>query len=96
MKFKLKNYKGKFVMLVKTEEEAKVFCKFLNANGRRWNNASSYLDFTHWGRYKNKTVYYFNKCTYGSIDGKALTQDYTILEFSDFNWDVEKYIQGEN
>ena len=40
MKFNIDNYKGKYVMHCKTEEEAKIFCKYLHSIGRMWNNGN--------------------------------------------------------
>ena len=42
MKFNLDDYKGKYCMHCKTLEEAINFCKFLDDNGRTWQDGDSY------------------------------------------------------
>ncbi len=86
MKFNINDYKGKYVMHCKTEEEAKAFCRYLNGIGRKWRDGISYLCENDWSFYTDQTCYEFNngayadKCCY-------LKHGYTILEFSDFEWD---------
>lgn len=88
-KFNLDDYEGKYVMHCKTEEEAKDFCKVLHAYGRKWSGFlySSYLDYTKFDRYKDKTCYYFNEGKFYDLD-YAVNRDpdgpYKVLEWSDF------------
>lgn len=89
MKFNLNDYKGKYAMHCKTEEEAKSFCRFLHQNGGRWCNGISYLEDDSWDNYERDTVYCFNHGTYCSV-GYARRINYEILEWSDFMEDVEK------
>lgn len=87
MKFNIDNYKGKYVMHCKTYDEAVNFCNYLHSMGRCWINGRKYYEYTNWERYKTKTIYYFNKGSYGEID--LVNQGYTVLEWSDF-MDMEK------
>ena len=82
-KFDIKDYPGKYVMHVTTEEEDKIFREYLHSVGKKWLDGQSCKDITYFGRYKGDTVYYFNKNTYGHF-GNAV--DYRILEFNDFDW----------
>lgn len=83
MKFNIDNYKGKYAMHCKTEEEAKSFCNCLHNLGREWNNGGSYKHTTEWKVYKSSTVYYFRSDMFGDIED-AKQDGYTILEWSDF------------
>ena len=82
MKFNIKNYPGKYAMHCKSLKEAEEFRNCLLEQGASlWNNYS--ID-THWNVHGIETVYFFNKRTYGSIY-YASKNDYTILEWSQFN-----------
>ena len=105
MKFNINDYKGKYVMHCKTEEEARSFCDYLYSVGRKWNGGSSYLTHTNWNSYKSDTVYFFNNNTYQDIR-HAQINNYTILEWSDFmnkeftkadlrTGDIVKFREGE-
>lgn len=84
MKFSIENYKGKYAMHCKTEEEAKDFLAYLHSIGRKWNGSNeSYLCHTNWDNYKSDTVYFFNNNTYQDIRHARINK-YTILEWSDF------------
>lgn len=83
MTFDINNYKGKYVMHCKTEEEAIDFCNYLHSVGRRWTFEESYASDTKWQNYKSDTAYNFNQGSFTSISWyKDL--NYTILEWSDF------------
>ena len=43
MKFDINDYKGKYTMHCKTEEEAKDFCEYLHSVGRRWRTDQPYI-----------------------------------------------------
>ena len=88
MKFDFDKYPGKYVMHCKTEEEAKEFCKVMHDAGRTWFSGTPYLPCTMWDWHNEKTVYYFNEGGYGFTDG-PITQNYTILEWSDFRKEKE-------
>ena len=83
MKFNINDYKGKYVMHCKTEEEAKDFCNYLHKIGRRWRTGDSYIKRTNYEGYQENTVYYFNKDAFGSTYVAEL-HEYKILEWSDF------------
>jgi hypothetical protein len=83
MKFNINDYKGKYVMHCKTEEEAKDFLAHLDSTGRKWNSDISYLTYTHWEDNQPDTVYYFNEGQCGSMN-YAKRLNYTILEWEDF------------
>lgn len=46
MKFNIDDYKGKYAMHCKTEEEARDFCNYLHSIGRVWNSGGDYLGDT--------------------------------------------------
>lgn len=87
MKINLDNYKGKYVMHCKTEEEAESFCNFLHQNNKKWSSGDSYLSFTDWSRFTDKTCYYFNVGIFGSIQN-ATIENYIVLEWEDFMKDT--------
>ena len=85
MKFNLADYKGKYVMHCKTEEEAKSFCGLLHKAGRTWCTGYSYMSSIYWWDCNpNEGIYYnFNE---GSRGSRYFYENggYTILEWSDF------------
>ena len=83
MKFNINNYKGKYVMHCKTEEEAKDFCKFLESIGLEWRSGRSYLEHTDWKHYMENICYDFNRRQRSSLEYYK-GNNYTILEWSDF------------
>lgn len=89
MKFNIDDYKGKYVMHCKTEEEAKIFCKYLHNIEHMWSNGDSYLSKNYWNDYKESTCYEFNTDSYCS---KWFYEErgYTILEMEDFMDKKEK------
>ena len=89
MKFNINNYKGNYVMHCKTEEEARKFCNYLHSIGRKWRNGGSYLGDTYYHSYDDATAYSFNEGCYSPTDFYE-DDNYTILEFSDFDWEFTK------
>ena len=84
MKFDINDYKGKYAMHCKTEEEANDFCKYMDSIGRRWcNNSTRYTQNNSYYVYGSKTTYTFNENAFADYDWHK-TNDYTILEWSDF------------
>lgn len=89
MMFNIDDYKGKYVMHCKTEEEAEVFCRYLDSIGRRWKSNDSYLSENYWDNYEESTCYDFNTNTY--FRKQYFEKDgYTILEMEDFMNKEEK------
>lgn len=87
MKFNINKYMGNYAMHCKTKEEAKIFCRYLDSVGRKWADGTSYMSMTNWDDYDPDTCYDFNDGTY-CVKRYFLTRNYyTILEFSDFEWD---------
>lgn len=82
-KFNFDEYKGKYGMHCKTEEEAIDFCKVMHQNGMRWCTAEKYIDNNNLSDYKEETVYCFNEGEYCRKD-YAEDYGYKILEWSDF------------
>lgn len=83
MKFNIDDYKGKYVMHCKTEEEAIDFCNYLHFLGKKWSTGDSYLSFTYWEKYKKDTCYNFNEeCFHSFCYYQA--REYTILEWENF------------
>lgn len=83
MKFDINDYKGKYVMHCKTEDEAKEFCEYLHSVGRKWQNGTSYTDLTNWDEETETICYNFNHGLQAS-KGFYRRHNYTILEWSDF------------
>lgn len=77
-----KNKDNKIVVHCKTEEEAIDFCKQMHKHGMVWASGSSYLSYTRYGVYRDKTCY--------GGDGRYKSYDYSekykykILEWSDY------------
>lgn len=77
-----KNKDNKIAVNCKTEEEAIDFCKQMYKHGMEWASGNSYLSYTHYGVYRDKTCY--------SGDGGYQSYDYfekykyKILEWSDY------------
>lgn len=76
----LDDYKGSYAMHCPTEELAKLFCDFLDENGRKWENGENYKDETKWDLFRTDNIYLFNE---GLVDCRALSS-YKILEIEDF------------
>ena len=87
MKFNINKYMGNYAMHCKTEEEAKIFLRYLDSVGRKWVNGTSYMSMTNWSVYGHDTCYDFNGGTYCDKTYFLTCNYYTILEFSDFKWD---------
>lgn len=88
-KINLDDYKGKYVIHCKTEEEAKDFCRVLHEAGRKWNDGESYLECTFWDLSVLNSSFFGDTRYYQFNDGLYTTRpvfvrDYTILEWSDF------------
>ena len=77
-----KNKDNKIAVHCKTEEEAVDFCKQMHEHGMKWNGGFSYLDYTNYRIYRERTCYiakgeYCFKNYYEKMG-------YTILEWSDY------------
>ena len=83
MKFKLNDYKGKYVMHCKTEEEAEIFCKYLHNIEHMWGSGDKKKKKNYRNDYEESTCYEFNADSYCS---KRYYEErkYTILETEDF------------
>lgn len=90
MKFNINKYMGNYAMHCKTEEEAKIFLRYLDSVGRKWVNGTSYMSMTNWNVHGHDTCYDFNGGTYCDKTYFLTCNYYTILEFSDFKWDNRK------
>lgn len=83
--FRLEEHRGNYAMHCDTEEKAKTFLKFLHRCGKNWLSGHSYLAKTSWKVYEENTCYEFNNGTYCGLE-HSKQEEYTILEFDDFNW----------
>ena len=92
-KFNINDYKGKYVMRCKTEEEALDFCNYLHSIGKEWCDSKEYINCTNWETYMQDTCYNFNEGCYGRVIF-YLTKNYTILEWEDFMKKREYYAEG--
>lgn len=84
MEFNIDDYKGKYVMHCKTEEEARSFCDYL----RRARNRKGYSVYSHIDLFKQKTAYNFNEGLVGDVDFYS-SVGYTVLEWSYFMNDTK-------
>lgn len=94
MKFNIEDYKDKYVMHCKTEEEAKDFCRYLDNVGRKWCDGTKYTEMTHWNFDKDKTCYDFNLGVYNSIE-YFYNKKYQILEWGDFMTNNNKFTKAD-
>lgn len=94
MKFNIEDYKGKYVMHCKTEEEAKDFCRYLDSIGRKWCDGTKYTEMIHWNFDKDKTCYDFNLGVYNSIE-YFYNKKYQILEWGDFMTNNNKFTKAD-
>ena len=86
--FKLEDFQGDYVMHCDTKEKADIFCAFLDSQHKKWNTGDSCLKDNHWNIYRQLTGYNFNNGSFANTHlYKAV--DFTILEFDDFNWEME-------
>lgn len=83
MRFNINDYKGKYAMHCKTQEEARSFCDYMHQQGKQWCSGRSYDSDTCWDWYKENMTYSFNEGGYCDIDYYK-RHKYTILEWSDF------------
>lgn len=84
-KFKWKEFKNKYNKIAvhcKTEEEAIDFCKQMYKHGMVWASGCSYLSYTRYEVYRDKTCYAGNG-GYQSYDYSEKYK-YKILEWSDY------------
>lgn len=65
--------------------KARIFCKFLNEQGRLWIDGVSYLDRDFYDTNKKNTVYVFNQGKYGDVN-RCQELNIAVLEFDDFDW----------
>lgn len=84
-KFDINDYPFRCVMHCKTEEQARIFCEYLHSVGRTWLMGNTYLSHHNWEVYESKTVYFFNKGTYGDVT-RYIGTSIRILDFNDFDW----------
>lgn len=81
MKFNIDDYKGKYAMHCKTEEEAKDFCNYMHSVGG--SNWAAFSTYTGYHIHRSHTTYNLSLGLYGHIDSFIRT-GYTILEWEDF------------
>ena len=77
-----KNKDNKIAVHCKTEEEAVDFCKQMHEHGMKWNGGFSYLDYTNYRIYRERTCY-IAKGEY-CFKNYYEKRGYTILEWSDY------------
>lgn len=85
---------GKTVVHCKTKKEAEDFCLQMNEQGMEWASGNSYLSYTHYGEYRDKTCYdgdggyqsydYFEKCKYNILEwGDYMKKEFTKSDIKD-------------
>lgn len=77
MKFNIDKYMGNYAMHCKTEEEAKIFLRYLDSVGRKWVDGTSYNQTEAW----YKDIYILNKGKYAkapvvNVDGEKAVKMY--------------------
>ena len=77
-----KNKDNKIAVHCKTEEEAKDFCKQMHEHEMKWSGGFSYLDYTNYRIYRERTCY-IAKGEY-CFKNYYEKRGYTILEWSDY------------
>lgn len=90
--FNINDYPGRYAMHCKTKEEAKTFLSYLHDMGARWigdgclviENGSVSDPFFY--KYDTNSCYSFRNGMVGYGTANATYNDYTILEFEDFDW----------
>lgn len=91
-KFRLEDYKGRYVMHCDTEEKAKIFCRYLHENGCNWMDGDWYISDTRYSLDKEKTCYEFGSGLHGNLYD-YMDMSFEILEFEDFDW--SEYGEGK-
>lgn len=85
---------GKIVVHCKTKKEAEDFCLQMNEQGMEWATGNSYLSYTHYGEYRDKTCYsgdggyqsydYFEKYKYNILEwGDYMKKEFTKSDIKD-------------
>lgn len=78
----------RYVMHCRSVEDAKYFCSLLHKEGRNWRGGQDYINNVDYSLADGGTCYAFNMGQRGTYDFFIDNQDqYTILEFDDFQWD---------
>ena len=72
----------KIAVHCKTKEEAKDFCREMHDYGMKWNNGDTYLEYTNYNEFKEKTCYSGIGCFCDYEHYKI--EKYEILEWSDY------------
>lgn len=83
MRFRFEDYKGDYVMWCKTEEEAEDFCRVMHESGRKWGSGNSYIEYSRFSDYLDRTCYNFNSGSFAYRNWYE-RYDFTILEWEDF------------
>lgn len=91
-KFRLEDHLVRYVMHCDTEENAKIFCRYLHEKGHDWIDGSLYISDTHYSLDKEKTCYEFESGLHGNLDDYK-EMGFVILEFEDFDW--SEYEEGK-
>ena len=89
MRFDFDSYDGKYVMHCSTEEQAEIFCQYLDRIGKTWSgvNHRRYSEVNHYNVYEDQTCYRFAYGTYCNLEFYKEDGSIIVLEFSDFEWD---------
>ncbi len=72
----------KIAVHCKTKEEAKDFCREMHDYGMKWSNGDTYLEYTNYNEFKEKTCYSGIGCFCDYEHYKI--EKYEILEWSDY------------
>lgn len=95
--FNFSNYIGDYVMVCKKEEDAKEFCRAMQAAGKTWIGGDKYSDSdTNWREDTEVIKYYFNDGQYTDLDypweevlyiEEVDEYGYILLYFDDYDWE---------
>ena len=93
MRFDINDYHGNYAMCCDTIEEARIFCKYLDDNGKTWCSGDRYINVFNFNN-EDGEAYYFNEGMHSTIwyahNSAAIT-----LKFSDFEWPTYEYERSD-
>ena len=86
MRFDPTDYRGDYVMMCETQEDAQAFCDYMGSRGYEWGSGDPFNTFTYWSDGDNHIYYYFNEGTYGHM---VPLERWTVLYASDFEFNSD-------
>lgn len=84
-RFDINDYKGNYVMSIKTKKEYDIFTKYLNSVKKTWKDGTTYLQDGAWLEMEEYLAIDFNNGIAFIIIERD-KKNYNILSMSDFDW----------